>query len=93
MVCREPYARFQKEGSMSKDDEVCLELGREMVRMIHEVRNVAHGDAGYARRTFSFPGGAVILLLANTSELADLMEEPVRRKYRVKTVTPPSQTS
>ncbi len=77
---------------MTRDDEVCLSLGREVVRMIHDLRNVSRGETGYCRRCLTFPGGAVHLLLANDPALADLMEAAARRAYDVITAIPPSQT-
>lgn len=75
---------------MTRDDEVCLKLGREIVRMIRDVRSVAGNETGYARRKFTFPGGGVHVLIANDSELADLMELAASGKYNVQTAVPPS---
>lgn len=76
---------------MTHDDEVCLKLGREIVRMIHDVRKVTHGETGYARRTFTYPGGEVQLFLANDPKLADLFEQVASGEYNIQSVTPPSQ--
>jgi hypothetical protein len=70
-----------------------LSLGREIVRMIHDIRRVSKNETAYARRKFTFPGGEVHLLLANESQVADLMEASVSREYDVKSATPPSQTN
>lgn len=75
---------------MSHDDEVCLKLGREIVRMIRDLR-VAGADAGYGRRKFTFPGGEVHVVIANDAKLADLFEAAASRDYAIETVTPPSQ--
>ena len=75
---------------MNADDLQFLKIGREVVRMIYEVRAVAAEDAGYARRTFTFPGGQVEMLLANNSKVADLMEEAVKTSFYIQSVTPGS---
>ena len=76
---------------MTRDDQVCLALGREVVRMIHDVRKVAGPDVGYARRTFSYPGGAVEVFIANGKALADLFEKVASGHYDMQTATPPSE--
>lgn len=78
---------------MSRDDEQCLRLGREVVRMIGELRGTAGSDAGYTRRTFTFPGGEVTMFLVVTDELAGLLEAAATKAYDVATVTPPSQVN
>jgi hypothetical protein len=85
---REPGHKLKR---MSHEDQQCLKLGREIVRMIHDVRTVAGTDAGYARRLFTFPGGSVHLLLCNESELADVMERAASGAYVIEEATPPSQ--
>jgi hypothetical protein len=75
---------------MNHDDEVCLRLGREVVRMIHDVRRLAKAETGYARRTITYPGGEVILFVANDPKLADAMEEGPYLNYNVIGVESPS---
>lgn len=77
---------------MTADEETFRYLGRELVRMIHDVRQIAqNGDVSYVRRLLSFPGGEVEILLASNSALADRMEEGAKRRYDVHEATPPSQ--
>jgi hypothetical protein len=77
---------------VSPDDKACLKMGREVARMIADVRKVAKGDDGYARRKISFPGGSVHMFLANSDRLADLMDSAANGHYEsVTTVTPPSE--
>lgn len=78
---------------MTHDDEVCLKLGREVVRMIHDVRKVSQGDTAYTRRTFTFPGGEVEILIVNDSKLADLFDAAADDRYHVQPVASPSQKS
>ena len=50
---------------MTRDDETCLRIGREIVRMIHELRDAAAGDTGYTRRRFTFgANGEVYVFIA-----------------------------
>ena len=76
---------------MTQDDETCLKLGREVVRMIHELLDTAQGEAGYASRKFTFPGGRVHLFIVNSEELRALFDAAAASRYDVKSVTPPSQ--
>ena len=78
---------------MTHDDEVCLKLGREVVRMIHEVRKATGEDVGYSRRTFTFPGGEVVLLILKDKALADVADAAISGKYKVETVKPPSEVN
>jgi len=78
---------------MSHDDETCLKLGREVVRLIHELLSSAKADTGYTRRTFSFPGGEVYLFIANDPKLADVFDAAAARHFDVANVTPPSQVN
>lgn len=78
---------------MTKDEKTFLNLGKEVVRMIHDVQKTAKTDAGYARRNITFPGGAINLFVVNTDELAEAFEAAAERHYSVTTVTPPSQVS
>ncbi len=75
---------------MTQDDEVCLKLGREIVRMVHDLR--AMGDeASYGRRKFTYPGGEFYVILVNQAPVADAMESAVKATYHVKDILPPSQ--
>jgi hypothetical protein len=76
---------------MTHDDEVCLKLGREVVRMIRDVQTTAQADAGFARRRLTFPGGAVHLFVVNDEELADVFERAACDEYSVRTVKPPAR--
>jgi len=75
----------------TRDDEQCMKLGREIVRMIRDVRKISKGlDAGYARRTFTFPGGEVQILVTDDGKVADSMERGVSKDFAISTATPPS---
>jgi hypothetical protein len=76
---------------VTQDDETCLKLGREIVRMVHEMN--ALGETAYTRRTFTYPGGAVYLFVANNAELAAVLDAAAIRQYDVITLKPPSQTN
>jgi hypothetical protein len=75
---------------MSRDDEECLRLGREIIRMIHDVRKVAKEETGYARRKFTYPGGEVHIIVANDARLADIMDQAASKAFQVTEATPPS---
>ena len=75
---------------MTKDEEQCLKLGQEVVRMIRDLENVTKGETGYARRNLTFPGGKVYMLIANNPKLADSMEAAATTHYNVESVRPPS---
>jgi len=76
---------------MNHDDEVCLKLGREVVRMIRDIRKTAGVGSAYATRKLTFPGGEVYMLLANQKELIDLMHAAAEEKYAITGAIPPSQ--
>lgn len=76
---------------MSDDEKRCLALGQMVVRMIHDVRKQAGSDAGYARRSVTFPGGEVHLIVANDSRLADLFDEATAKAFDVADATPASE--
>lgn len=78
---------------MTKDDETCLKLGREIVRLINELNKTARGDTGYSRRKFTYPGGSVHLFIVNDEDLAALFDSAAKSRYDVTSVTPPSQTN
>jgi hypothetical protein len=65
-------------------------LGREVARMIHDLRSVSGEETGFARRTFNI-GGEVHVFIANDKHLADAFEAAAASRYDVKDVTPPSQ--
>ncbi len=76
---------------MTPDDEQCLKLGREVVRMIRHLMQAGQGETAYARRCLTFPGGEVYLLLANDPTLADVMDKAAASTFQVENVTPPSE--
>lgn len=76
---------------MTADEEQFLKIGREVVRMIHDLRSASGQTRGYARRKFTFPGGEVHLLIANEKRLADLFDAVAAGVYDVAEATPPSQ--
>lgn len=76
---------------MSHDDEQCMRLGREVVRMVRDLARATGSDTGYARRGVTFPGGDFQILVVNDPVLADQMEAVADEKYAVQTVTPHSQ--
>lgn len=82
-----------KASGMSYDDEVSLKLGREVIRMIGELKGAVQADVGYMRRTFTFRGGEVVMFLVNTDELADVFEKSADAHYAVSNMTPPSQVN
>lgn len=75
---------------MNRDDEQYMKLGREIVRMIHDVRKIAGEETGYARRTFTFPGGAVQVFVVNDERLADIFDKAAAVTHDVSSVLPPS---
>lgn len=82
---------------MTREDEQCLRLGREVVRMLCDVLKVKQqgsvGDTAYARRTITFPGGQFDVFVVTDSSLAAVFENAASQAYEVQTVTPPSQVS
>ena len=71
---------------MDKHDQACLKLGREVVRMINDLRKrVPAGDVGYGRRHIFFPGGDVYLIVASSGELAAAMEAGAAKDFAVMT--------
>lgn len=76
---------------MTHDQEVCLKLGGEIVRMIRDLRDVSGPDTGYARRQFTFPGGAVQVLIVKDVALVEVMEDAADKAYHVQSATPPSE--
>jgi hypothetical protein len=81
----------QKEGGMSREDEQCLKLGREVARLIRELYASTSGERGYSIRRFTFPGGEVHMILCNQSELADTMDAAASAKYEIAKVSPLSE--
>jgi hypothetical protein len=73
---------------MTPEDQECLKLGRELIRMIGDVYSVR--PAAYSRRTFRFEGGAVELFLVKSKRLADLMDAAAERGYDVTEAAAPS---
>jgi hypothetical protein len=76
---------------MTRDDETFLKLGKEVVRMIQDLRQVSGGETGYTRRCLTFPGGEVHVILANSPQLTDLFETVVAGEYNVESAIPPSR--
>ena len=76
---------------MTHDEKICLGLGHQLLRMVHDLRKTTQGETGYARRKLTFPGGEVHLLVANDEMLADRFEFVASENYDVHSVTPPSQ--
>lgn len=77
----------------SRNDQQCLALGKDILRMINDLRKTAGADAGYARRKITFPGGEVHMLICNTKALADMMEKAVAEELHVTTAAPPSEVN
>lgn len=75
---------------MSHEDEQCLKLGREIVQMIRDVQKVSQGELGYCKRRFTFPGGAVTVFIANSDDLAEVLDRAASGKYAVENAIPPS---
>jgi hypothetical protein len=75
---------------MTRDEEQFMKLGREIVRMIRDLGKVAGGETGYAVRPFTFPGGAVTVMVINDPELVKRMHEAADKHYAVQTAIPPS---
>jgi hypothetical protein len=76
---------------MTREDEACLNLGREVMRMIIDIRAVTTTEHAYARRRFTFTGGEVYVLIANDAVVADHMEHAAEAQFDVVTVRPPSE--
>lgn len=80
--------------TLTKDQEQCLALGKEVVRMINDTRAaVARGDVAYARRNITFPGGSIWLIVPADKQLVDAMEAGVVERYDVATAIPRSETN
>lgn len=75
---------------MTKDEAQFMQLGREIVRMIRDLNQVAREETGYARKRFTFPGGAVHIFIANSDGLADVIERAAKNRYNVQDAIPPS---
>jgi hypothetical protein len=78
---------------MSRDDQQCLNLGREVIRMLRDLKIVAArnpGDTAYAKRTITYPGGSFDLWVVEDPNLSKVLERAATESYRVDTATPPS---
>lgn len=75
---------------MTRDDEQFLKLGREIVRMIHDVRKVAGNETAYARRKFTFPGGECHIFVVHDERMANLFDVAAEATHRVANAIPPS---
>lgn len=76
--------------SMNREDKALLGMGKQVVRMINDLRKTSGRDAGYAIQKVSFPGGHVYLMIANDKALVDRMERAVESGYAVENAIPPS---
>ncbi len=47
-------SRWEAVSGVTPDDEQCLKLGREVVRMIRHVMQAGQGETAYARRCLTF---------------------------------------
>lgn len=76
---------------MTQDEESYMKLGKELVRMIYDVRKVSGDEDGYARRKFTFNDGQVIVFVANSERVAELFEAAAKSGYEnVENAIPPS---
>lgn len=75
---------------MTDEEQVCVRVGRELVRMVCDVTG---RESRYGRRTLTFPGGSVEMILTNDPNLATLMELAMNDQYAVEVITPPSQVN
>lgn len=75
---------------MSREEEQHMKVGREIVRMIHDVRKVAGQETGYARRKFTYPGGECHIFVVNDGRLANLFDAVAEATHRVANAIPPS---
>lgn len=75
---------------MTQDEAQFMKLGKEIVRMIHDVRKVAKDETGYARRTFTYPGGECCIFVVNDKRLADIFDKAAEATHRVANAVPPS---
>lgn len=76
---------------MTRDDEICLAVGREMVRLFRELLAMTQDDTGYTRRRFTFPEGEAFVFIAKDAKFAAVFDRVADGRYNVETVTPPSQ--
>lgn len=75
---------------MTRDEMQFMKLGREVVRMIRDVRAVAKDETGYARRQLTFPGGEVTIFVVNDKRLADLFDKASAAVHEIAEAIPPS---
>lgn len=76
---------------MSHDDEQCLKLGWEIVRMIRSLDKESSGERGYARRVFTYPGGEAHIILANHKDVADVMDHAAAKAHEIIDSIPDSE--
>ena len=75
--------------SLSHNDQEALKLGLEIIAMMSQLtRKVKLNETGYVRRTITFPGGSLEMLLSNDPALFDLFEASVEKNYEVATFSP-----
>ncbi len=83
---------------LAKEAQVYMDLGREIVRMIRDVRSVVDkagvaGGVSYSRRKLTFPGGAVEVVILSDSSLGDLFERACAERMDVEDSTPRSEVN
>ena len=76
---------------MKRQDEQCLALGKEIVRMVGDVVSAPATGVAYGRRRFTYPGGEFHLFLCREKQVADALEGAIATIYDVKAIVPPSQ--
>jgi hypothetical protein len=78
---------------LSHEDEQCMKLGREIVRMIRDLAKTAGRERGYALRRFTYPGGEAHIIVANHAEVADVMDKAAAKVFAIAEATPPSEVN
>lgn len=76
---------------MTHEDEQCLKLGREILRMVRDLAKASGGEYGYARRRFTYPGGEAHVILANHKQVADVMDAAAAKAFEIANATPHSE--
>lgn len=79
---------------MSTEEKELIKAGRELHRMISDLRTAAaNGEATYCRRVISFPGGQVHLMMTTDDEVAAYMESGIAGSMEVVSRTPASEVN
>jgi hypothetical protein len=77
------------------DSAALLALGAMVVRAINDLAAARAGrgtQPGYTRRTITYPGGSVVMMLCSNAEMADIFEAAALVAYNgVDTITPKSE--